>query len=70
MLDGYFFQFEVMLAHKAASFGERMSQPAAPGNNSSDVFTHGFRCAYTRTIELRTDGSFAGAACFRLFRPD
>jgi hypothetical protein len=36
-----------------------------PGITQRDAFTHRFRFVYTRTIELRTDGSFSGAACFR-----
>ena len=35
-----------------------------PRISQRDAFTHGFRFVYLRAIELRTGGSFAGAACF------
>jgi hypothetical protein len=41
-----------------------------PGSTQRDVFTHGFRFVCTRTTELRIDGSFPGAACFRPLRPN
>jgi hypothetical protein len=41
-----------------------------PRITQRDAFTHGIRFAYTRTIELRADGPFPGAAWFHALRPD
>jgi hypothetical protein len=54
----------------SASSGQRLLQRAAPANYPARCIFLWLRFVYTPTIELRTDGTFPGAACFRTFRPD